>query len=194
MDPKTEGTPPPAPAPKMVEQSTFDRVVTAKNNLEAQVAALKAERDGLLEKVSTTDTLAGQLEEWKGKATQADQRFSRFQQIAAITGNADPEAVELVEFAYGKQPAEDRPELAAWLAGFKEDPSKAPLALRSVFGQAAPQEPKVPAPRRPPGSTTPPGGAPAVTSEKIAAVRKRAQETGDWSEYQDLRKQMGIVR
>ena len=81
---------------------------------------------------------------------------------------------------------------ADWLTGFKADPSTAPLALRSVFEQATPEA--TPRPKPVPSRANPPGGSAEITSEKVLAVRQRAQSTGDWAEYMELRKQMGFVR
>ena len=139
-----QGTPPAAVTAaevKTVDYETYQRVVQAKTNLESQVNSLKAERDGALEKASTVDSVVQDRDSWKAKAEQESTRFGRYQAIAATTGNSDPEAMELVEYAYGRVPEEGRPELADWLTGFKADPSTAPLALRSVFEQATPAAP-----------------------------------------------------
>lgn len=190
-----KGTPPVAVTAaevKTVDYETYQRVVQAKTNLESQVNALKAERDGALEKASTVDSVVQDRDSWKAKAEQESTRFGRYQAIAATTGNSDPEAVELVEYAYGRVPEEGRPELADWLTGFKADPSTAPLALRSVFEQPTPEV--TPRPKPVPSRANPPGASPEITSEKVLAVRQRAQSTGDWAEYSELRKQMGFVR
>jgi hypothetical protein len=184
---------PPAPAPeKTVEYGRYQRVVAAKTNLEAQVTDLQAQLDASMAKAATVDSVVQDRDTWKQKAEQEAGRFERFQTITQATGNGNPEAVELVEFAYNKVPEEGRPELAEWLKGFQEDPSKAPLALQTVFGQV--QTNPRPRPKDPKSPNQPPGAPPAVTSEKIAAIRQRAQETRDWSEYEALRKQMGFVR
>jgi hypothetical protein len=190
-----QGTPPAAVTAaevKTVDYETYQRVVQAKTNLESQVNALKAERDGALEKASTVDSVVQDRDSWKAKAEQESTRFGRYQAIAATTGNSDPEAMELVEYAYGRVPEEGRPELADWLTGFKADPTTAPLALRSVFEQSTPEA--TPRPKPVPSRANPPGGSAEVTSEKVLAVRQRAQSTGDWAEYSELRKQMGFVR
>tara|TARA_R110001632_G_scaffold40705_1_gene102041 strand:- start:429 stop:1082 length:654 start_codon:yes stop_codon:yes gene_type:complete len=192
VEPEASGGAAAAPV-KTVDYETFQRVVAAKNNLEGQVSQLRAERDGALEKAATVDSVVQDRDTWKQKAEQEGSRFERFQQISSVTGNATSEAVELVEYAYGRLPEADRPALPQWLEGIKADPSGAPLALQPIFGQAA-APPKQQRPKAGPVSTMPPGAAPEVTSEKILAIRQRAQETGDWSEYSDLRQQMGFVR
>ena len=188
-------TPPVETVPvRTIEYDTYQRVVSAKTNLEAQVGALKAERDSALERAATVDSVIQERDSWQSKATAAATRFDRFQAIASTTGNTGSEAMDLVEYAYERVPLEGRPDLADWLNGFKADPSSAPLALRSVFGQVAPAGATTqPRPNASVPSSSPPGGGVEFSSEKVQAVRERAQSTGDWSEYEGLRQRMGIV-
>ena len=174
-------TTPSASPPVQTDQGAANAAAQAYSALEAQVATLTVERDSALERAAGVDAMTQDRDAWKSQAESAASKYT-----------ADPEAFELVEYAYGRTPEEGRPELGEWLRSFQADPLTAPLALRSVFGQ--PTAVAVPRPIDTAPRSSPPGAPPDVTSDKIKAVRMRAQETGDWSEYGELRKLMGVVR
>lgn len=122
--PDTENT-----TEKTIPYDRFQQVVNERNSL-------KQERDSLLEKVATVDTLAAEIgsyktkvEEYKTQLAQSADKFTRFQALSTV-GILDPEIVELTEWTYSKLPEKDRPNFGDWLKSLKEDPTKAPVTLR----------------------------------------------------------------
>jgi len=177
-------------------------VVASKNELASQVSALQAEVQSLSEKAATVDTLTGQISEWKGKAEKAEGKFSRWQAIASGIGTTDTEAIEAAEWAYGRLPEEDRPQLGDWLSGLREKPETAPKVLSPWLSPATDSKPDSTPPTRtkttPPasnGKTTPrapargaqaPGAPSSLSVEAVRAAKERGIKTGDWSAYREL--------
>lgn len=193
-------TPNPAPAPvseQSIPYSRFQAVVQAKNDLTAQLEEAQGQIQSLSEKAATVDTLAGQVEEWKGKASSAEEKFGRWQGIASKLGTTDSEAIEAAEWAYSKLPEADRPDLPAWLDSIKEDPSKAPKVLTPWMqpqkpNPAAPPESAPSKPRTPARGAQPPGAPSSVSHTAIIEARDHAVRTGDWSRYRELMKARGV--
>jgi hypothetical protein len=186
----------PAPAANVVDHDRYARVVAAKQGLEAQVADQRAQIDALAEKSATVDTLASQVEEWKGKAAEAATRFDRFKTLSAGLGTTDTEAIEAAEWAHSRLPAEGRPEIGAWVEGIKTDPTKAPKVLAPWLAPAPSTDPAIPAPKtpgpKPPNRGTQQTGAPAaVSAEQFRAAREKGVRSGDWSEFKALKKAGG---
>lgn len=184
---------------RTVAYSTYRKVVDAKSGLEAQVAELKGQVDSLTEKAATADTLGQELASWKTKATDAEQRFGRYQSIAGAIQSTDPDAIEAVEWQYGKL-GNDRPELAAWLQQLTAEPDKAPSVLRPFLpksgtggaggaaggsGGAGGSTGGAPPRKGNPGPTGTGGG---YTEEEVAEIARKARETGDFSLYRQVRK------
>lgn len=194
----------PEQGPKTIEYTTYQRVVSAKQGLETQVGELKDQVASLSEKVATVDNLTGQVTEWQQKAQQAETRFARFKDIAEALGSTDSDAIEAVEWQYGKLSGDDKPEMATWLSGLKEAPDTAPAVLRPFLTpQAAVKAPeaadKATEPGKPPGShkasprppaasSQPPGAPSQHSPEQIRIIRESALRTGDWSKYREIRK------
>jgi hypothetical protein len=186
--------------PDPVPYERFQEVVSAKNTLSTEVTTLKGEVQKLTERAATADTLASQMNEWKGKAEQAEGRFSRFKDIASTLGTTDPDAIEAVEWQYGKLPTEGKPALPDWLKSVKEKPDEAPAILRPFL--AAPTETKPegapdtktppdtrkPAPRANGGGPNPPGAPSAHSAAEIRKLREEAVRTNDWSKYKEASK------
>ena len=90
----------------------------------------------------------------------------------------DDDAAAVAELLHGRLPAEDRPELTAWLQAQKEAPDTAHPLLRAYFGDAAPVEaastetPSTPStPSLPsPAGVSPLGTPPAWTPEQIRGM------------------------
>lgn len=195
--------PAPGPAPRMIDPDIYRRVVEAKQGLEAQVGQQRDQIAELSEKAATVDTLAAQSRDWQAKATEAEARFGRWQGIASALGTADSEAIAAVEWAHSRLPAEGRPEVGAWVQQIKAAPDTAPKVLAPwLTPSAAPGQPSaaVPAPAagqppaqpRPPARSVQPTPAPAALSaEAIRAAREKGVSTGDWSEFQALKKAGG---
>lgn len=199
MADELQGGAPPAPAPTTqaappapeatVPYSRFAEVVQAKN--------------ALLERAARADSLASALQEAQAKVGAVEAQFSTFRTVASTLGQTDPEAVELVQWSYGRLPQENRPELATWLQAVKAEPAAAPLAIRHLLPQAVntapPPAPGAPAPA--PQPTSPraapsavagaPASTPPVSDADVARVRAQCQRTGDWTAWKELRKSIG---
>lgn len=191
--------------PQTVPYERFATVVSQKNEMASQLDALRQENQGLAEKAATVDTLSSQVNEWRGKAEQAETRYGRWQNIASKLGTTDQEAVEAAEWAYGRLPEADRPEMGAWLDTIKADSAKAPKVLRpwltgdsaggqgdaggGAGGAGGGQQPP---PKNPPRGNQPPGAPANVSAEQFRAAKEHAIRTGDWSRYQALAKSAGM--
>lgn len=187
-------------ADKTIPYTRFKAVVDSKNDLAAKVTDLEGQLQTLSEKAATVDTLATQVQEWKGKAEQAETRFSTFQTISGALGTTDAEGVEAAEWAYGRLPQEDRPELGDWLTGLKDDPTKAPKVLHPWLAQESSGNEgsgDTEAPKSKPkgtGSSAQPPGAPSqVSADEFRRAREHGVKTGDWSKYKQLRKVAGFA-
>jgi pyruvate dehydrogenase E2 component (dihydrolipoamide acetyltransferase) len=193
----------PAPAPRMIDPDIYRRVVEAKQGLESQVGQQRDQIAELSEKAATVDTLAAQAREWQAKATEAEARFGRWQGIASALGTADSEAIAAVEWAHSRLPAEGRPEVGAWVQSIKAAPDTAPKVLAPWLTPAADAAAPAPAPAgapapapaqpRPPARGVQPTPAPAALSaDAVRAAREKGISTGDWSEFQALKKAGGF--
>jgi hypothetical protein len=165
----------------------------------AELEGQLAESDN---KAKTADTLAKQLEELKTKsaadADSWDQERAMYQ--AGIT---DPDAIDIAATLYNKLDPKSRPKTRAeWVAGFKDDPSKAPKGLQPYLPQAKPAEGKggggkavegkgaakgVASKGTVAGGTERASGSNKYTPQDIRALRQRAVKTGNWDEYNNAR-------
>lgn len=156
-----------------------------------------AERNSLREQLTEVVSLKQALQEAQSKASQTETAFTVFKTVASTIGATDPEAVDLVQYAYGRLPGEGKPPLQDWLAGVKADPTKAPLALKHLlnggFTQAPPPVAAPPAPvpttSTPPSATASgtPATSPRLADADVARIRAEAQRTGDWSRWREVR-------
>lgn len=196
-------TPAPAPAPapapepaKTVAYEHFQRVVEAKTGLEAQIATLRGEVQKLTEKAATVDTLSGQVNEWKGKAEQAESRFSTFTEFSGALGTTDTDVIGAFDSKYRALPEAARPPRAEWIKAMQAKPDEAPSVLRPWLAPApapAPAgKPPGPAPRAPGTTTTPPGAPATVSAEEVRRVREQAIKSNDWAAWRELKKTMGM--
>ncbi len=157
-----------------------------------------AERNALREQLTEVVSLKQALQEAQAKSSQVEAQFTTFKTVASTIGATDPEAVDLVQYAYGRLPGEGRPPLGDWLSQVKADPTNAPLALKHLitggFTQAPP--PPVAAPPAPvTSSSTPPSAtasgtpatSPRLADADVARIRAEAQRTGDWSRWKEVR-------
>lgn len=157
-----------------------------------------AERNQLREQLVEVASLKQALQEAQSKAASVEASFTTFRTVASTIGATDPEAVDLVQYAYGRLPGEGRPPLGDWLSQVKADPTNAPLALKHLitggFTQAPP--PPVAAPPAPvTSSSTPPSAtasgtpatSPRLADADVARIRAEAQRTGDWSRWREVR-------
>lgn len=186
-----EEVPAVAPEVKTVAQDKYERVVAAKRGLEEQVENLKAENSSLSEKIVGFDAMAGQLEELRAGKADAEGKFERWKTIGGAVGSTEPDVIEAFEWQHGRLPAEDRPPLGDWIASLKEDPTAAPVVLRSFLGTAQPQPADKPKPRVVPGAGHEDGpSAGATFSKEEIRAAKEAGQAGDWSQWKRMRKAM----
>lgn len=177
--------PPAASAPEQtVPYSRFSEVIK--------------ERNAYQEKAARADTLATALQEAQAKIQATEAQFTTFRTVASTIGHTDPEAVELVQWSYGRLPAEGRPELGTWLGAVKADPAQAPLAIKHLLGQQSGTSTQ-PAPSAPVGAPRPqpaasPAGTPATnpvpSDADLARVREQCVRTGDWTPWKEMKKNL----
>jgi hypothetical protein len=177
---------------RQVPYDRFQQVVASKNDLSGQLQAAQEQIQALTEKTATTDTVTAALAAANGRADAAEGKFDRWRAVSGALGTTDQEAIDAAEFAHSRLPAEDRPELPAWLSGLKEDPANAPKMLQPWIG--APAEPAAPtksAPRAAKPTAQPPGAPSSVSADAMRAARIVGVRTGDWSQYKTLAKAAG---
>ena len=110
-------------------------------------------------------------------------------------GTMDSEAIETAEWQYGKiKVAEgaEKPSMADWFTGMRENPESIPKAMSSfmVASQDAQTQERI-VPKQVKIGTSPPAAAGGVTVEAIRSAKEKARRTGDWSEFKKLSKQLG---
>tara|TARA_R100001530_G_scaffold124435_2_gene92641 strand:- start:13777 stop:14424 length:648 start_codon:yes stop_codon:yes gene_type:complete len=180
---------------KTVGYEHFQRVVNAKQGLEAQVVELKGQLSTALERAANVDTLAGKLTEAQTATAAAEARFTSYREIGQSLGVTDPEVVELAEWSWSKLPAEGRPSIGDWLTSLRGEPASAPVALRPFLGaapEATPAAPPAPGqststtPRPPATTTTAPGAPSSVSADAIRQARDIGVRTGNWTRYKEL--------
>lgn len=201
MADELQGGAPPAPAPTTTQAAPPAPEATVPYSRFAEVVQAK---NALLERAARADSLASALQEAQAKVGAVEASFQTFRTVASTLGQTDPEAVELVQWSYGRLPQENRPALDTWLQAVKAEPAAAPLAIRHLLPQAANQAPvpgtSTPAPPAP-QHTSPraapsavagaPASTPPVSDADVARVRAQCQRTGDWTAWKELRKSIG---
>jgi len=199
MSDETPGAPAPVQAPTTTQAAPPAPEATVPYSRFAEVVQAK---NALLERAARADSLASALQEAQSKIQTVEQSFQTFRTVASTLGQTDPEAVELVQWSYGRLPAENRPELATWLQAVKAEPQAAPLAIRHLLPQSqapvpgtstpAPPAPQPTSPRAAPSAVAgAPASTPPVSDADVARVRAQCQRTGDWTAWKELRKQLG---
>jgi hypothetical protein len=146
------------------------------------------------------DALTGQLNEWKGKAEQAEGRFSMFTEFSGALGSTDTDVIETFDAKYRALPEQDRPTRTAWVEALKAKPDDAPALLRPFLGVSAPApapggaaNPRPPQPKVPGTPPTPPGAPSSVSPAEVKRVREEAIRTGNWEPWKAMRKAMGLT-
>jgi len=194
-----QGAPAPAPAPTTTQAAPPSPEATVPYSRFAEVVQAK---NALLERAARADSLASALQEAQAKVAATEASFTTFRTVASTLGQTDPEAVELVQWSYGRLPQENRPALGDWLGAVKADPQAAPLAIRHLLPQAANSAPvPVPGPQAPTQVTSPraapsavagaPASTPPVSPADVARIREQCQRTGDWTAWKEVRKLIG---
>jgi len=198
-DPPTQKRPP-EEGPKMVPLERLSEVVADRNRLRDELAEAKAEAQRLTETAATASTLASELETWKKKASDAEDRFKSFAEVSK-RGIGNPEIVEAITAHWAGLPTKDRPELGALLDSWRPTEEKpdalkdAPLLLRPHL--AAAWQPGKGQPKQKPGvggghsggAYQPPPGRSDMSVEQLQTAFSDA--LGGKMGLDDLRKLLG---
>lgn len=191
-----------------VPYSRFSEVVQERNDLRDQLATVRGDAKKHEERAATADTLATQLE--TAKKTHASELDALRSDLAlAERGIRSNEDRQLVRFYHGQAPEKDRPAIGDWFDGLQKDASKAPRGLGLLLedlkkggvgaagagtgkgGDEGKKKDEGGGGKGLPGSKdrddTGRGSGSEVTGEELRQIRKKAQETGDWSEYERVR-------
>lgn len=193
-----------------VPYDRFQRVVGERNTAQGRIADLEREVQTLSQKAATADTLARQLEETRGTLTAKEQAWGRERSLLEF-GLTDPDGREIAEFKYSKLPEAERPPIGDWLESMKGEKWMAPFLGDAGAGgnagggddagagdegaaggddagagdQGGNGKPKLPRSNQHADPNAP--ATKPMSAEQIAAMRKRAQETGDMSELREHR-------
>lgn len=153
----------------------FRQVIAARNKAVAELRKLRPRA----EQAATFEGRIAELEAAHAADTAAWQE-ERGLMAAGLTSD---EGLDVARTLYRRLPEEDRPGLAEWVGGLKEDPSKMPPALAPYLGGGKTGLP---------GTKGTSGGAGAPTedplsAEQIRAIAERCQRTGDWTAWREIR-------
>ena len=125
---------------KTYTQAQMEEIIKTRIQKVAQRAAQAEERASALQQQlktaekaqATIDLLTSQVEEYKGKLSTSERKFSRFQSISKHGLNT--EMTDAIEYSYERSQnglaKKDRISLDEWLSSCIEDPQSAPLVLR----------------------------------------------------------------
>ena len=194
---------------KTIDPGKYQTVLRGRREALSRVAELEDQIRDLQARAGTAEQLQAQIAEMQqGTAKMRDEYESERGLWRA--GLTDPEGIEIARLLHGRLPAEGRPTLSDWLAGFASDASTAPRALAgylpgSSASAAAPAAPAsvpsslsqpvsaaaaaLPAPGLPNTNrgTVPGASAPVQTFDaaSIRAMREDAQRSGDYSRLRE---------
>lgn len=181
----------------------FQELTAEKNSLRDELEAARRQIGQLEQKAATVETLAGQLAAKDQEIADWRSRFVTHTEVVS-RGFVDPEQIELLQWAHGRLPQEGRPSLPETIDGWKADPSTAPGTVRHLFGSPKPPETppadpppgshqhwvRPPAPKPPEAPPQPDGSPRQITREQVAAARRHAEQTGDYSRWEAIRKHL----
>jgi hypothetical protein len=160
-----------------IPYARFREVVSQRTEFEGKVRQLAGERDTATTQLAT---LRKELDDVRARAAE-DLQLVR-------AGFGDDEGALVARTLFGAQPEDVRKSgIGAWIDGLRQDPTKAPVALRGYLAGSA-------AGRRLPADPTahpagPPSGDP-VSVDAIRAAREKGARTGDWQEFEALQKRL----
>jgi hypothetical protein len=139
----------------VIAKSRFDDVYNERKALKASTAILEKERDDAL-------ASAGEVEQWKSKAAEAEAGLTAFKRRSTITdAGFSSDLVDAVEWAYSKIEGDEKPELGEVLQAWASDPEAAPVILRPHLPKAVETPPATP-----PVPGAPPPKAPPVNPDQ----------------------------
>lgn len=163
----------------------------------SRFAEVVQQKNAALERAARADALQTALQEAQAKVQSVENQFTTFRTVASTLGQTDPEAVELVQWSYGRLPAEGRPELGTWLGAVKADPAQAPLAIKHLLTPVQPKQAIAPVQvqgsPRPQPAASPAGNPqtnPTPSDADIARVREQCLRTGDWTAWKEMKKNL----
>jgi hypothetical protein len=163
-----------AESPKTIPYERFQRVNAERRDLKKQLGELEA------------------LKAQAGRVAELEARIARGDAMLGLTraGITDDDGAEVALMLWGKLPEKDRPGIAEWVAGLRENPDAAPKPLLAYLAKpaepAAAPEARRPAPPDPSGSRS--AGAPAVTSEAVRAAYAKAKASGSAEDAAEARR------
>jgi len=135
---------------KTYTQAQMEEIIKTRIAKVAQRASQAEERANALQEElksskgaqATIDLLTSQVEEYKGKLSTSERKFSRYQSISSQ--GLDPDMADDIDYCYEKsqngKPKKDRVSLNDWLSSCIEDPQNAPKLLRPHLAALKPQE------------------------------------------------------
>lgn len=183
-------------------------------------AQLKTVRGQLAQRTQELETVRGELETFRAKAETAETLSAEIKRLKAEiaglgeshateralwqAGITDPDEVELVKFAHGRQ-GDKAPKLGDWVAELRRDPTKAPKILQPVTsrwsgggdnkgksgGNGKPASSSRIRPNRTAAVVDDEGARSEPTAEDWAAAR-RAALAGDRRPLDTLRERTGL--
>lgn len=168
------GTEPPVQTGPPPDSPRFNEVVTQRNEARAALETYQAEAAAQIAQL----TAAAEAERTRAAQVAADLALAEH-------GLTDPQARVVARALYGTLPEADRPELPAWVASLKSDPTAAPVALRGYFLPAAP------APAGPPSGSAPaPASGAAGLPSSTPSIATPAPAAGPTAQVDAARKSM----
>jgi hypothetical protein len=142
-------------------QARIQKLSSRAIQAEEQAKTLQEQIDSQTGKLGAIDNLNDQIRQLGEQLQNAESKYSRHMAIAEL-GFQDEDMREMVEWSYDRamKGQEEKTPLADWLKTIKEDPTKAPKALRPHLNSS-------PQATQPPEATQAKTEAPKATKEQI---------------------------
>lgn len=173
---------------KTVPYDRFQKVVSERSKLRAELDEARASLQGHAETSAAMDTMRTELE--AARARLAALSVDAGIETALAERGFDADGRAIARMLHGRLPEEGRPGLAEWVDGMKADPASRPRPLLAYFD--TPTAPLPPPPVPPPALPRPgahsDGEAPAadVSADAIRIARERFERTGDAAELRAM--------
>jgi hypothetical protein len=208
-------------AAETVPKARLDQSLRQREEATARAAEAEAARDQALAKVKAAETqhatLAESLAAAQKRTTELEAKHAaeregwQAEKEFVTAGIVDADGIEVATLLYSRLPPTDRPARAAWIAGFRADPTKAPKPLTPYLtvaqaaaaggatgtgtagatGAGAAQGGGNANAGVVAGASTGQGGGKPST-EAIRAAAQRAAATGDSTEWNAMLRAMGV--
>tara|TARA_Y100001973_G_scaffold5278_1_gene7427 strand:- start:2568 stop:3143 length:576 start_codon:yes stop_codon:yes gene_type:complete len=128
----------------VVPYDRFQAVNNARKEAEARAGSLEQKILELEKVAGSADVLFGQVESLNKQLAQERAAFDTERSLMGA-GLIEQEARDIALFGYQRTPEENRPPLADWLSGMKENPESIPAYLSPYLKTAAPKQDAAPA-------------------------------------------------